>query len=143
MDGIAACDFSWSAAIGPCLPNLRVYAKESALANIPLKAVAKIPMFSGTQEILLIVLIVVGIFLVPRMIKPRPALQTVALRRPTLRFSWTLRLAVVLSILWPVACALYFKPWLHTIIPFSIIGIGPVVVGWSLNWVVAGMRNKH
>lgn len=100
-------------------------------------------MFSGTQEILLIALIVVGIFLVPRMLKPRPAPQTVVLRRPAIKFSWTLRLAVVLSILWPAAWALYFKPWQHAIIPFSIIGIGPVVVGWSLNWVVAGMKNKH
>ena len=100
-------------------------------------------MFSGIQEILLIVLIVSGIFLVPRMMKPKPASPTVLLRRPTLKFSWALRLAIVLSLLWPLACALYFKPWQHTLIPFAVIGLGPVVVGWSLHWVVAGMKNKR
>ncbi|MBC2712719.1 MAG: hypothetical protein HGJ94_17545 [Desulfosarcina sp.] len=100
-------------------------------------------MFSGIQEFLLIVLIVLGVFLVPRMMNPRPASQKVLLRRPALRFSWTLRLAVVLSILWPVACAVYFKPWQQDVIPFAMVGIGPVVVGWSLKWVLAGMKNKR
>jgi hypothetical protein len=100
-------------------------------------------MFSGIQEILIILLVVVGIFLVPRMMNPRPAPQKVTLRRPVRRFSWTLRLAIVVSILWPLACAVYFKPWQHNGIPFTVIGIGPVVVGWSVSWVLAGMRNKQ
>ena len=127
----------------PSLPNTRVCVTKSALANNPLHAPVKGPMFSGIQEILLIVLIVSGIFLVPRMMKPKPASPTVLLRRPTLKFSWALRLAIVLSLLWPLACALYFKPWQHTLIPFAVIGLGPVVVGWSLHWVVAGMKNKR
>ena len=100
-------------------------------------------MFSGIQEILVIVLIVSGIFLASRVMKPRPAPQKIVLRRPAIKFSWTLRMAIVLSILWPVAWALYFKPWQHAVIPFTMIGIGPVAVGWSVNWVVAGMKNKH
>ena len=97
-------------------------------------------MFSGIQEILLIVLIVSGIFLVPRMMKPRPAPQKIVLRRHALKVSWKLRLAIVMSILWPLACAVYFKPWQQTLIPYAVVGIGPVFVGWSVNWVVAGMR---
>ena len=100
-------------------------------------------MFSGIQEILLILLIISGIFLVPRMMNPRPAPQKVVLRRPALKFSWTLRLAIILSFLWPAACALYFKPWQQNVIPFVTLGIGPVVVGWSLKWVLAGMKNKR
>lgn len=100
-------------------------------------------MFSGIQEVLLIVLIVLGIFLVPRMVKPRQLPQKVVLRRPYLRFSWTFRLAIVMSIFWPLACAVYFKPWQQAVIPFTMIGIGPVVVGWSVNWVIAGMKNKQ
>ena len=100
-------------------------------------------MFSGIQEILLILLIISGIFLVPRMMNPRPAPQKVVLRPPALKFSWTLRLALILSFLWPVACALYFKPWQQNMIPFVTLGIGPVVVGWSLKWVLAGMKNKR
>ena len=100
-------------------------------------------MFSGIQEILLILLIVLGIFLVPRMMKPRPTPPKVVLRRPVLKFSWTLRLAIVMSVLWPLACAAYFKPWQQAVIPFTVIGIGPVLVGWSVHWVLAGMKNKQ
>lgn len=103
----------------------------------------KAPMFSGIQEILIIVLIISGIFLVPRMLNPRPAPQKVVLRRAPIKLAWTLRLAVILSILWPVACALYFKPWQQNLIPFATVGIGPVVVGWSFKWVLAGMKNKR
>jgi hypothetical protein len=100
-------------------------------------------MFSGIQEILLIVLIISGIFLIPRMLKPRPAPQKIVLRRPALTLSWALRLAIVVSIIWPAAWALYFKPWYHDWIPFSVIGIGPVALGWSVNWVLAGMKKKR
>jgi hypothetical protein len=100
-------------------------------------------MFSGIQEILLIIIVVLGIFFVPRMMKPRPVPQKVVLRRPATRFSWTLRLAIVMSVFWPLACAVYFKPWQQNGIPFTVIGIGPVVVGWSVSWVLAGMRNKQ
>jgi hypothetical protein len=100
-------------------------------------------MFSGIQEILLILLIISGIFLVPRMMNPRPAPQKVVLSRPGLKLSRTLRLAIILSILWPAACALYFKPWYQNGIPFVTVGMGPVVIGWSLKWVLAGMKNKR
>jgi hypothetical protein len=100
-------------------------------------------MFSGIQEILIILLIVAGIFFVPRMMSPRPAPQKVVPRRPVRRFSWTLRLAIVVSIFWPLACAVYFKPWQQDVIPFTVIGLGPVVVGWSVSWVLAGMKSRQ
>ena len=100
-------------------------------------------MFSGMQELLLIVLIVLGIFLVPRMIKPMPAPRKAMLRRPAVRSTRALRLAIILSVLWPAACALYLKPWQQNGILFVTLGIGPVVLGWSLRWVLAGLKNKH
>jgi hypothetical protein len=100
-------------------------------------------MFSGIQELLLIVLIVLGIFLIPRMMKPLPAPRKAMLRRPVPRFTRALRLAIILSLLWPAVCALYFKPWQQNAIPFVALGIGPVVVGWSFKWVLAGMKNKR
>jgi hypothetical protein len=103
----------------------------------------KAPMFSGIQEILIIVLIISGIFLAPRMMNRRPAPQTIVMRRAPLKLSWVLRLAVILSILWPVACALHFKPWQQNRIPFAAVGIGPVAVGWSIRWVLAGIKNKR
>ena len=125
------------------LPNPWVCDTQVALADNPYHIAVRGPMFSGIQEILLIVLIVSGIFLVPRMIKPRPVPRPVVLRRPAATFSWALRLAIVVSILWPAACALYFKPWQHALMPFAVIGIAPVVVGWSLKWVAAGLKNRR
>jgi hypothetical protein len=100
-------------------------------------------MFSGIQEILLIVLIVLAIFLIPRMTKPRPAPEPIKFRRPDRSFSRPLRLAIVLTILWPMACLLYFQPWRQeALVPFAAVGIGPVVVGWCLRWVLSGIQQR-
>ena len=103
----------------------------------------KVPMFSGIQEILLIALIFLGIFLVPRIMKPKPAAPKKVLRAPSFNLSWPSRLAIVLSVIWPATWALYLKPWQQDRIAFAALGIGPVVIGWSLKWVLAGMKNKR
>lgn len=101
-------------------------------------------MFSGIQEIVLIALIVLGIFFIPRILKPRPPEPKIVVGRPALPFSWQFRLAIVLSILWPAAWAVHLKPWQHgNTTAFAIFGIGPVIVGWSLKWVLAGMKNRR
>jgi len=97
-------------------------------------------MFSGIQEVLLIVLIVLGIFLIPRMMSPKPQARKPIVRRPARRLSWKMRLSLVLSVLWPLSCAVYFKPWNQDIVRFAIIGLGPVVLGWSVSWIKEGMK---
>lgn len=64
-------------------------------------------------------------------------------RRRVPSFSWTLRLAIVLSLLWPVFWALYLKPWQRDITVFAFVGIGPVAIGWGFKWIFAGMRNRR
>jgi hypothetical protein len=49
----------------------------------------------------------------------------------------------VLSIIWPLGVALYFKPWQQDATAFALVGIGPVAIGWSLKWVVSGMLDRH
>lgn len=100
-------------------------------------------MFSGFQEILLIMVIIAGIVILPRMIKPQPPPPTRTSHRSAPRLTRTLRLAVVLSILWPGCWALYCKPWQQEGVFFAVVGLGPVVIGWSIKWVLAGMRNKR
>lgn len=100
-------------------------------------------MFSGLQEIVVIVLIVLGLILVPRMMAPRPAPRQPLVRHPALRITWTVRLAIVLSILWPLAWALYIKPWQHDAVRFALVGIGPVAIGWSLKWVLDGISKRR
>lgn len=100
-------------------------------------------MFSGIQEILIIIIIFLGIFIVPRMMKTKPTPQPQMLRHPDLKWSWTLRLAIVGSLLWPACCALYIKPWQQNATRFTMLGLGPVVIGWSIKWVLAGIKNKR
>lgn len=101
-------------------------------------------MFSGVQEIILIGLIIAGIIILPRMIKPQSPSPKIAPARPGSRLSGMLRLAIVVSILWPVSWALYLKPWQQPVpIVFVVVGIGPVVVGWCARWILAGMKSKR
>jgi predicted Na+-dependent transporter len=97
-------------------------------------------MFSGIQEILLIALILLGIFLMPRMMSPKTQPKKAIVRRPARKLSWRLRLSIVLSVLWPLFCAAYFRPWNEDILHFAVIGLGPVVLGWSVKWIMEGMK---
>ena len=98
-------------------------------------------MFSGFQEILLIGLILAGLFVLPRMATPRP--RPARLRRPAKKLPWTFRLAIVLSFLWPAAWALYLNPWQKEMILFAVVGLAPVVVGWSVRWIIAGRKDRR
>ena len=94
-------------------------------------------MFSGIQEILVIVLIIVVIILGPRMLnrardnddRSSPADQ------PRLKLSRPLRLAVVLSVIWLAAAAATFQPWKSDPSPFLLVGISPVVILWGVLWI--------
>ncbi|MEJ2037487.1 MAG: hypothetical protein P8X55_00950 [Desulfosarcinaceae bacterium] len=94
---------------------------------------------SGFQEILVIVLIVLAIFFVPRMrqapqrrkpqAKPRSA-------RPF--FRGRTRLAIFLSLLWLGLVAAHFQPWRSGLLSFLYFGAGPVALGWGIAWVLKG-----
>jgi hypothetical protein len=100
-------------------------------------------MLSGIQEILVIVVILLAILFIPRMMSPRPR----QVRKPfrpmqkiqNLGARW--RLAVLLSILWLLGTGVYFRPWRGSLEVFVIFGVGPVIVGWCIPWVVAGFRS--
>ncbi len=53
-----------------------------------------------------------------------------------------MRLALVASFLWPALMILYLKPGPETALPFAYLGLGPVVLGWAVYWVVLGYRRK-
>ena len=101
-------------------------------------------MVAGIQELLLLILIVMAIILVPRMTtKSKKHAPLKFLRRPKITyFTGKLRLAIVLSLLWPGIIALYFTPWHTGWKPFVIVGLGPVVIVWSVIWVMAGYKNR-
>lgn len=96
---------------------------------------------SGIQEILLLVALIVGLFLLPRLLPARTESQRTARKRPPV--SGRMRLALVTSILWPALAAAYLRPWHGGLPAFLYIGVGPVAAGWALWWVLTGFRDAR
>ena len=96
---------------------------------------------SGIQEILVLVVIVIVLFLLPRMVS-RPAQQAT---RPPVQIKqipgkW--RLAVFISLVWLVVAALWLEPWGEDLILFAGVGALPVLIFWGAVWVVTGFLRK-
>ena len=99
---------------------------------------------SGFQEILLLAAIVAGIVILPKITRRAdmhiPPLRLVRQNRP--RLTAKLRLAIAVSVFWPMAVAAYFHPWSGDLITFLYLGLGPVAVGWSIFWIMSGYRKS-
>jgi hypothetical protein len=63
-------------------------------------------------------------------------------RRKPAGLSGALRLALVASVLVPVAAAVYFEPWHGNVRTFVYIGVVPVVAGWSTWWIARGFKDS-
>ncbi len=100
---------------------------------------------SGIQEILVIVGIILAIIFIPRITSRNQSKRPPVLRRgnPVSRFSGRMRLAVIASLLWLFAAAVYFEPWSRHPKPFLYFGLGPVLLGWGVGWVIAGFRRRR
>lgn len=94
----------------------------------------------SVQEILVVSALAVLVFYLPKRAgassktKPKDLLS---------RISGTMRLAIVASLLWLAGCAVIWHPWQGSSLPFVCWGLGPVVVAWSLYWVVLGFRKTR
>ena len=97
-------------------------------------------MFSGIQEILVLVIIILGILVLPRILNRGQEKQTVKVK-PAVALGGRMRLAIVASVLWPVLIAAYLQPWNQSLISFLYIGPGPVIVVWLIYWVTTGFKN--
>jgi hypothetical protein len=95
-------------------------------------------MFSGIQEILVLVAIILGILFLPRILNRNP--EKKAAPRPAVVLSGKMRLAIAASILWPAATAAFIQPWKDGLVPFLYMGLGPVAVCWTIFWVSTGFR---
>jgi len=100
-------------------------------------------MLSGLQEILVIVVILLAILFIPRMMSPKRPPEPKPFRPlgkiKKLGVRW--RLAIVVSLLWLMGSVVYCRPWREGVEPYLLYGLGPVIVGWCLTWVVAGKKS--
>jgi hypothetical protein len=98
-------------------------------------------MFSGIQEILVLVIIIMGILFLPRILNRGGEKQT-AEAKPTVVLTGRMRLAIAASAIWPALIAAFMQPWNQDLISYLYLGIGPVAVIWALYWVYTGFKKK-
>lgn len=96
----------------------------------------------GLNEILLIVLIIGGLFILPRIMGRGRETMPVTERQPV-EISGPMRLAIAASMLWLAAAALYLEPWKGNTVLFLVLGPGPIVLAWAANWVRAGFKKSR
>ena len=94
----------------------------------------------GYQEILIISAIVVGVVFIPRMMEHKKPAPKLVRSRKSLPGRW--RLAIAFSIVYPLIAAAVMQPWHKNPAAFGYIGLGPILLGWLLWWVLQGFRRK-
>lgn len=99
-------------------------------------------MFTGIQEILVLVAIIVGILFLPRVLNRGQAKETAEIEQPFV-LTGKMRLALGASVVWPAAVAAYIQPWKNDLYMYLYIGVGPVVLAWIIFWIFTGFRNKE
>ncbi|MFU8769427.1 MAG: hypothetical protein ACNA7H_06780 [Desulfotignum sp.] len=89
---------------------------------------------TGISEILVLILLISGILILPRMLKPPSAGSS---GKKTADLSRKKRAAIVASVLFPAVCALVIKPWEGSFLLFGLSGLVPVALAWAIYWVVS------
>jgi hypothetical protein len=96
-------------------------------------------MFTGLQEILVLVIIILVVFFLPRIMNRGQEKRSVE-TEPSFVLSGKMRLALAASFLWPAAIGALMQPWEKDPVPFLYLGLGPVAVAWIIYWVFVGFR---
>ena len=98
-------------------------------------------MFSGIQEILVLVIIILGILFLPRILN-RGQEKRPAVSRPVIVVSGKMRVAIAASVLWPAVMAAVIQPWEKDLFRYFFLGVGPVAFIWIIYWVLTGFRKR-
>jgi len=96
---------------------------------------------AGIQEILTIILLIACIIFLPRLFGgSRPAAGK---KQKTMALSGKLRLAIVLSVVFPLAVAMVFPPWRpETGLVFFPGALLVVALYWAGVWIFQGFHKK-
>lgn len=90
------------------------------------------------QELLLVVVIALAIFYVPRVIGRKPAPVRRAPSPPVL--TGRARLAILATFCWLAGAAALLQPWQASPLPFLLIGLAPITLLWGAVWVWFGYK---
>lgn len=107
------------------------------------------------QEILVVAAIVLAIYFIPRLMGNKSSSSSQSkqearhenLTRPgvyiaKISLTGRMRLAILLTLVWIIACAVYFKPWEGSRPVFILATLVPATVFWGAIWVWFGYK-KH
>jgi hypothetical protein len=96
---------------------------------------------TGISEILVLLLLIVCILILPRMFKGQPAKKASPLKKIS-PLSVKMRIAIFMSLLYPLSLALYMKPWKENLVSFISYGCFPILLFWGIVWVLSGKRQE-
>ncbi len=95
---------------------------------------------TGVNEILVLILLIVAILILPRMFRSGSVKNETHVKK-RFRLTPLARAGIVLSLVYPVFFALSLKPWEDgQMISFFSIGILPVILAWSIVWIITGRK---
>jgi hypothetical protein len=92
---------------------------------------------TGVSEILVLILLISGILILPRMFKPAPKAVQGKKKAP---LSKKLRAGIVVSVLIPIIAAIGVKPWNGNLVLYISIGIIPVALAWAMVWILSAQK---
>ena len=98
-------------------------------------------MFSGIQEILVLVIIILGILFLPRILS-RGSEKHEVKAKPSMVIGGRMRLAIAASVIWPALIAALMQPWKKDLILYLYLGLGPVAIIWIVYWVITGFKRR-
>ncbi len=92
---------------------------------------------TGISEILVLILLISGILILPRVLKPQ---STDTPRRKIARLSWKKKgrhsgLGAV-----PHLCRIGDQAWAGPWLRFAIIGLVPVILSWAVYWIAVARK---
>jgi hypothetical protein len=98
---------------------------------------------SGFMEILLILALILGIFMLPRLLSRNQEQRSAGRGGGFKPRGWT-RLAIVASLVWPALALFFMQPWNGHWVSFLYTAIGPVALIWGIVWVSSGfLRDRR
>lgn len=89
------------------------------------------------QEVLVLVVVALAIFCLPRIMGRRPAPEPT---RPPYPLTGGMRLAILITLFWIASSAAILKPWQDDALPFLALGLGPAAAVWGALWVWFGYQ---
>ncbi len=99
---------------------------------------------TGISEILVLILLIAGILILPRIFKAEPKGKNTkkSVLKNLNQLTLKTRLLVFLTFGYPFAMAFVLQPWQSNLTVYLLAGVVPVGIAWSIAWILGGRNVK-